>query len=124
MNHELHRLVSGTGLWLQRGDLDCVDSIQLLDPNGRILPRPPTLEAGGEWESIESPSAAIREVLPPSAPDHRAAAVSDSDVPLRYVPLIVEGLLMQVRQLADGGARTEAVVEILNHVAAMREGRE
>lgn len=50
--------------------------------------------------------------------------MSEPGLPLADVPLIVEDLLMRARQLADSGAPTEAVVEILDHVAALREGRD
>ena len=43
--------------------------------------------------------------------------------PLPDVPLIIEDLLLQAKQLADAGAPHEAIVEILDHVAALREGR-
>lgn len=49
--------------------------------------------------------------------------MTEPALPLPDVPLIVEDLLMQVRQLADAGAPTEVVEEILDHVAALREGR-
>ena len=49
--------------------------------------------------------------------------MTESDLPLRDVPLIVEDLLTQARQLADSGAPPEAVKAILDHVAALREGR-
>lgn len=44
-------------------------------------------------------------------------------VPLSDVPLIVEDLLLRARQLADCDAPTHAVEAILDHVAALREGR-
>ena len=44
-------------------------------------------------------------------------------IPLPDVPLIVEDLLIRAKQLADAGAATEAIEEILDHVAALREGR-
>lgn len=50
--------------------------------------------------------------------------MSEPELPLPDVPLIIEDLLMQARHLADAGAPTETVVEILDHVAALREGRD
>lgn len=50
--------------------------------------------------------------------------MSDPELPLPDVPLIVEDLLMQASQLADVVALVEAVEEILDHVAALREGRD
>lgn len=49
-------------------------------------------------------------------------AVSDPELPLPDVPLIVEALLMQARQFADKGAAIEVVEEILDQVAALRDG--
>lgn len=49
----------------------------------------------------------------PAGPDH----------PLPDVPLIVEDLLICAQQLAGSGAPTEAMEKILDHVAALREGR-
>ena len=50
--------------------------------------------------------------------------MSDPELPLPDVPLIVEDLLMQASQLADVVALVEAVEEILDHVAALRESRD
>ena len=44
-------------------------------------------------------------------------------LPLPDVPLIIEDLLVRARQLADAGAHRQAIAEILDHVAALREGR-
>lgn len=44
-------------------------------------------------------------------------------LPLPDMPLIVEVLLIQAEQLSDVGAPTAAIEEILDHVAALREGR-
>ena len=51
------------------------------------------------------------------------AAVTEPALPLRDVPLIVEDLLIQAKRLADAGAPTEVIEEILDQVAALREGR-
>lgn len=50
--------------------------------------------------------------------------MSEPQVPLPDVPLIVEGLLIKAKQLADSSAPTEAVEAILDHAAALREGRD
>lgn len=42
---------------------------------------------------------------------------------LADVPLIVEDLLCQARRLAESGTPTEAVKAVLDHAAALREGR-
>ena len=44
-------------------------------------------------------------------------------LPLPDVPLIIEDLLSQAKQLADAGEHRKAVDELLDHVAALREGR-
>lgn len=43
-------------------------------------------------------------------------------LPLPDVPLIIEGLLVRAKQLADAGAHREAIEEILDQVAALRDG--
>ncbi len=49
--------------------------------------------------------------------------MSEPELPLPDVPIIVEDLLLQAKQLADSGAPTAAIEEILDQVAALREGR-
>ena len=44
-------------------------------------------------------------------------------LPRADVPLIIEDLLVRAKQLADAGAHRAAIEEILDHVAALREGR-
>ena len=44
-------------------------------------------------------------------------------LPLPDIPLIIEDLIAQAKQLADAGAGREAIDEILDQVAALREGR-
>ena len=43
-------------------------------------------------------------------------------LPLPDVPLIIEDLLLQAHQLADAGAPCEPLDEILDQVAALRDG--
>ena len=43
-------------------------------------------------------------------------------LPLPDVPLIIEDLLLQAERLADAGAHSEAIEEILDQVAALRDG--
>lgn len=50
--------------------------------------------------------------------------MTDTALPLPDMPLIVEDLLVRAKRLADAGAPTEAIDEILDHVAALREGRD
>lgn len=50
--------------------------------------------------------------------------MTEPELPTPDVPLIIEDLLTQVRQLADYGAPPQAIEEILDNVAALREGRD
>lgn len=50
-------------------------------------------------------------------------AVTAPEPCLRDVPLVVEDLLIQAKRLVDAGAPTDVIEEILEHVAALREGR-
>ncbi len=49
--------------------------------------------------------------------------MSDPEPALPDVPLIVEALLLQAKRVADASAKTREVEKILDHVAALREGR-
>ncbi|MBK8463930.1 MAG: hypothetical protein IPL36_13230 [Nigerium sp.] len=49
--------------------------------------------------------------------------MSEPVLPLPDVPLIIEDLLVRAKQLADAGAQREAIAEILDQVAALRDGR-
>lgn len=60
---------------------------------------------------------------PTHAPDLRGPGVSEAALPLPDVPLIVEEFLMHAKRLVAAGAPTEAIEDILDHVAALREGR-
>ena len=51
------------------------------------------------------------------------AALREAERPVEDVLLIAEDLLLQARGLADSGAPQEAVEEILENVATLREGR-
>ncbi len=48
--------------------------------------------------------------------------MSDPGPALPDVPLIIEDLLVRAKQLADAGAYREAIEEILDQVAALRDG--
>ena len=48
--------------------------------------------------------------------------MTESVLPLTDVPLIIEDLLARAKQLADAVARREAIEEILDQVAALRDG--
>lgn len=45
------------------------------------------------------------------------------DFALPDLPLILEGLLVRAKRLADSGAPAEVFEALLGHVAALREGR-
>lgn len=49
--------------------------------------------------------------------------MSQPELPLPDVPLIVEDILMQARQLLDAGAAADVVEAILDQAAALREAR-
>lgn len=50
--------------------------------------------------------------------------MTEPDLPLRDVPLIVEHLLAGLKQLVDSGAPNESVEALLDHIASLREGRD
>ena len=48
--------------------------------------------------------------------------MTEPELPLPDVPLIIEDLLAQAKQLADAGEPRIAIDKLLDHVAALREG--
>ena len=50
--------------------------------------------------------------------------MSEPDLPLSDVPLIVEDLLVKAKRLADAGGPTSVLEAILDDVAALRGGRD
>lgn len=122
------RLVTGTELWLQLAeapDVQYDDPVQVIDSRGRVVSRRLTQEAGGGLESIATPDTTLDEVQqPPDSPITTTGvqAASGPELLLPDVPLIIEDLLMRAKQLADFGAQTAAIAEILDQVAALREG--
>ncbi|WP_454227177.1 hypothetical protein [Propioniciclava flava] len=110
------------------GDLDLdVDPVQVRDPHGRIVPPRQSPEAmGGVGGRGADPVHSRRGT--PAAARHTAhgqgvPAVTEPTLPLPDVPLIIEDLLAQAKQLADAGEPREAIEELLDQVAALREGR-
>lgn len=82
-----------------------------------MLRRP--MSAGGELSIAISSEARSTH----ASPDHEAPAVSEPEPRLADVPLVVEDLLLQSRQLVDSGAPNEVIEEVLEHVSGLREGR-
>lgn len=111
-------LLIGTGR--RGGEIDFdVDPVRVIDPEERIVPRHPMPGAGGESESIATPEEGRRYSCLPD----RGPAMSQPELPLPDVPLIVDDLLVQAKRLAEAGAPTEMIEEILEYVVALREGR-
>ncbi|WP_353080839.1 hypothetical protein [Tessaracoccus lapidicaptus] len=54
---------------------------------------------------------------------HGVPAANEPGPPLPDLPLLIEGLLIEAKRLVDAGSPTETVEEIVDHVAALREGR-
>ena len=75
------------------------------------LAREPALSSDEVYDDSSAPGNALR-----------VGIGKKGEARLADVPLIVEDLLRQARQLADLGARTETVKAILDHAAALREG--
>jgi len=91
-----------------------------------------------DWDTLQLQQEALA-IQPPTVPgqsssgahhavtgDHDGQgvpAVTEPVLPLPDVPLIIEDLLLQAQQLADAGAPCETIDEILDQVAALRDGR-
>lgn len=102
-----------------------VDPIEVVDPTGWGVPRQQVHEADPRWESPPpaEPPQHISQPYDPPDQDEGVAAVTEPALPLRDVPLIIEDLLTHAWQLADAGALPDVIEEILDQVAALREGR-
>lgn len=98
------------------------DQVRIIDAKGRVVPHRLRLHGRRARGPARTIDAVIDDV---SALEiaRRVGITKEAEGPLGDVPLIVEDLLCQARQLADSGAPTEAVKAILDHVAALREGR-
>ena len=89
------------------------------------MPRQIVATAGGGIESNPAPDPTVDEVPLPHDPlttTTWVSAMSQPELLLSDVPLFVECLLLEARQLADAGASTEEVEAILDHVVAVRGG--
>lgn len=97
----------------------------LLELPPRIGSRSSTAGAVCEWESVAALPRTLRESFRrydvPAT--NGSSATSEPDFTPRDLPLIVEDLLVRAKQFADSGAQSEAIEEILDLVAALREGR-
>ncbi|WP_203568061.1 hypothetical protein [Aestuariimicrobium ganziense] len=103
------------------GDLD-VYPVQVCDSDGRIVARRSSPDES--WESFAGPTVAPDD--PGALGDQHGAgvpAVTEPELPLPDVPLIVEDLLVEAKQLADAGAPPEVIEKILDQVDPLREGR-
>ncbi len=100
------------------------DRVQVSNWAGRAAPQRPLLssrhERGAAATIVEVDQVGMAALDSPTG----VAAVREAERPLADVLLIAEDLLLRARRLADSGAPTEAVEEILDHVAALREGRD
>lgn len=110
---------------IRRGDESGFDSDRVQDTHspGRALPQgtPPN-----SWRASRADSTGVAvDQVNKAAHDFWTGVAAARDPEFRFhdVPLIVEDLLIQARQLSDAGAPTEMVDEILDHVSALREGR-
>lgn len=100
------------------------DQLRIIDVGGAG----PAASATGQGASREGARSDYRwrqgEVTFAFGIERRVGIANKSVARLADVPLIVEDLLCQARQLADSGAPTEAVKAVLDHAAALREGRD
>ena len=100
------------------------ERVQVGNWAGRAVPHLPLLnfrrDKGADATSVEVDQEGLAAHDSPTG----VAAVREAERPLADVLLIAEDLLLRARRLADSGAPTEAVEEILDHVAALREGRD
>ena len=148
MDREHHCFVAGTELGLQWSDahvapydgdgrsLDEVvrDHCETNDGHRALLPPPLTGTASATHRTDRKPriSNGVRRPGGLGRASGRGdgyeqgsgvQAVTAPETCLRDVPLVVEDLLIEAKQLVDAGAPTEVIEEILDQVDALREGR-
>lgn len=98
------------------------DRVRITDAKGHVLPQRPLAQvrraraAALTIDAVVDDTSALRIA-------RKVGEVNRAEARLADVPLIVEDLLGQARRLADSGAPTEAVKAVLDHAAALREGR-
>lgn len=100
-----------------------VDPLEVLGQDARSVSRRSTPQAGDEWGPVAKPGASTRRPVVRVTARRRGDSVSEPDLSLPDAPLIVEYLLVKAKWLAASGAPSESVEAILDHVAALREGR-
>ncbi|HBX80613.1 MAG TPA: hypothetical protein DEG88_02000 [Propionibacteriaceae bacterium] len=90
----------------------------------RVVPQPLSQGVCGEGESVAAIVEVHQEAKPVDDFPSGDFGVSEHERLHHDVPLMVEGLLLQAGMMVDSGAPTKAVEAILDHVAALREGRD
>lgn len=99
------------------------DRVRMTDAEGHVLPQRPLAQVRRARAAALTIDAVNEEGTSALGIARSVGVANRAEARLADVPLIVEDLLGQARQLADSGAPTEAVKAILDHVAALREGR-
>lgn len=99
------------------------DQVRIIDAEGRGVPH----RSLAHVRRARGPALRIDAVNEGDAPAlgtaRRVRVAKKAAARLADVPLIAQDLLCQARQLAESGAPPEVVRLILDHVAALREGR-
>ena len=96
--------------------------LQVIGTAGCVVPQRAASEGSGAGSVVPSGTVSDQD-LSVLGVARRVGAFNTAGSPFADIPLIVEDLLMQARHLTDAGAPIEAVVAILDHVAALRERR-
>lgn len=90
----------------------------------RVVPQPLQQEVCAEGEPVATIVEVHQQATPLGDFPYEDLGVSEHERLLPDVPLIVEDLLLQARLLADTGAPTEVVEDILDYAASLREDRD
>lgn len=106
------------GVELGLGD----DHVKVSELARRSVPQPPLLSLPREGCVAATTVAVSREGIPAHV-FLSGVEVKEPELPRADALLIVEDLLLQARTLSASDAPTEAIEAILDHVAALREGR-
>ena len=99
------------------------DPARITDAEGHVLPQRPLFQVARASGAALTIDAVNEEDTSALGIGRTVGAANRAEARLADVPLIVEALLCQARRLADSGAPTEEVKAVLDHAAALREGR-
>ena len=95
------------------------DQVLMIEAEGRVVPQ----RSLAQVLRLRGPVLGGDEVMSGLEKVRRFGVANKAQPPLADALLIVEGLLLRARRLADSGAPTPAIAAIIDEVEALRRGR-